>query len=176
MTVLGSVADWAPAVSAALAAVAALASWVAVRQTRRDFVAARQPDLELSVIENLDTGAVKIHIQNHGKAAARNVRFVVVQQGATAYGFLPPDATLAAEESRMLRTPMPADADRAAIGVAWCNDGDGFVHAWKIDGTHRRWKLSRRWNYTLSDEGIFHKFYPGIDPFDLTLVRYEVES
>lgn len=134
---LDSVADWAPAASAAFAAVAALASWVVVRQTRRDFVAARQPDLEITVIENLDTGAVKIHIQNHGKAAGRGVKFVVVQQDTAAYGFLPPDATLAAGESRMLRTPMVADSERAAVGMVLCNDGDGYVHAWKVDGQHK---------------------------------------
>lgn len=173
-TALGSVSEWAPAAGASFAALAAGASWVAVQQTRRDFVAARRPDLEISVIEGLDTGSVKIHIQNHGKGAARNAKFVVVQKDEAAIGFLPPNATLAPGESRTLLTPMGADPDRAAIAVVSCNDGDGYVHAWKVDGRHRKWKLSRPWNASLSDEQIFKDFYPETDPFSRTLVRYRV--
>jgi len=71
---IAAVSDWAPAISAAFAAVAATASWIAVRQTRRDFRLARQPEMEIQVIEGLDTGSVKIMIHNHGRSAARGVK------------------------------------------------------------------------------------------------------
>jgi hypothetical protein len=124
LNVLAAVSDWAPAASAGCAAIAAIASWVTVRQTRRDFVAARRPELEIMVIENLDTGALKVHFQNHGEAAARNVRFVVVEPDATAIGNLPPNATLVPGESRTLLTPMNSSDSRSAIAAVLCNDSD----------------------------------------------------
>lgn len=176
MNVLASISDWAPVASAGFAAIAAIASWIAVRQTRRDFVASRKPDLEITLIENMDTGALKIHIQNHGRGSARNVRFIVVEPEAAAVGHLPPNTTLAPGEGRTLLTPMQSSGDRhPVVAAVLCNDGDGYVHIWKVDGRHKCWKLSWRWNYSLSDQGIFEKFYPGIDPFSRPLVRYEVE-
>jgi hypothetical protein len=171
---LANIDDVALVTSTGFAAAAAIASWIAIRQTRRDFLATLQPDLEITVIENLDTGEIKIHLQNHGRAPARNVKFVVVQGQDATYGFLPPNATLAPGEGTMLSTPMRSQSDQPSIAVAICNDARGYVHAWKVDGQHKKWKLSRPWNRSLSDQKVFNSFYAGIDPFALNLVRHEV--
>lgn len=131
--------------------------------------------MEIQVIEGLDTGSVKILIHNHGRSAARGVKFVVVEGDDATYGFLPPDATLAPGERRTLLTPMHPSPDRESVAVVICHDGDGYLHAWNARGRHRRWKLTRPWNRKLSDERVTKHFYPGIDPFALNLVRHQVE-
>src|SRR5918996_4210380 len=122
---LAAINDWAPAVSAGFAAIAATASWIAVRQTRRDFRLSRQPELEIRVIEGLDTGTVKVLIQNHGRGAARGVKFVVVEGDDAIYGFLPPDATLGAGQSRTLFTPIQTSPGKETVPGGIFKDGGG---------------------------------------------------
>jgi hypothetical protein len=173
---LASITDWAVSVSAACAALAALASWATVRQGRRDFLAARLPELEITVIEGLDTGAIKVHVVNHGQGPARNVKLAVIEGGAAIYGSLPPTGGLAGGESRMLMTAMSPASGQGEKAVVICLDVAGALHGWAAGGRHRRWKLSRPWNKRLNDEKVFQHFFPKVDVFEYPLVRFAVEG
>jgi hypothetical protein len=176
MVIAADLASWAAVAGAGLAAIAAAASWASVRQARRIFLANQMPDLELTILENLDTHQIKIHVENHGGGAARRTRFCVVEGDNAAYGFLPPTTILRGGEGRTLRTPMVGVADRSAMGVVLCHDAAGRVRAWSVGGEEKRWSLFWPWNRRLSDEKVFQRFYPGVDPFQRTMVRYEVEQ
>jgi hypothetical protein len=144
-----SVTDWAPVASAGMAAIAALASWVAVSQTRRTAQQAQIPELEITVLEGLDTGEIKIHLENYGQGAARSVRFCVVEGGSAAIGALPPTGNLRAGDSRTLLTALTPSKAKDGVALVACRDAFGRTHAWGTGDKYKRWNLRMPWNRRL---------------------------
>lgn len=148
-------------ITAAAAAVAAIASWASVIQSRRVIRAAALPDLRAGV-QYVQPGlpsakaTLAIEIHNGGGGTARDVGLLVVcesQSAATSVAsFLRP------RESAYFGTNMtPSSASSRVLGLLLWRDSSETIHAWSLDG--RQQTLGgRRAAISLSE--AWERFYP----------------
>lgn len=118
-----SSADIATLITADFSALAALASWASVWQTRRERIAAQTPDLRIDV--NSDQHQVMVDLHNDGGTAKR-VRFCVVVGDRIAFGTVRPVSTLVRGEVRGISTAIINQKVVAA---------HAFVSGWNTSGT-----------------------------------------
>lgn len=136
---------WAPVASAALAAIAASASWAAVHQGRRQWRQANQPYLRFQV-SRANPAELRIALLNAGTGAGRGIRFCIAVGDAYASGYagseyggvLPPAARIE------IAMDAPGAGDGAVAGVAVCHDALGGTHVFTERGGHRLRRASRR--------------------------------
>jgi hypothetical protein len=162
-----SLPTWLLLGSTIAAAGAAIASWLAVAQTRKLSRESRSPDLVMTA-SFISAGERRPHmgvtIVNGGGGIARHVSFIIatseeVGRRPVANGILLPG------EVASFGSQMDADPDHRAVAFARGPNGD-FV--WNLDGEKRKIKRGK----TLpSYEAIFEVFYPKISLDDHRLVE-----
>jgi hypothetical protein len=138
-----STTDWATIGTAAFAAVAAIASWASVSQTRRERLAAQRPDLLIEVSVHLPEEKVFVQIHNNG-GTARSVRFCVIEGTLMAYGTPQPTGILERGESRTIETALSATKDREA--KAWISGVDAAartIYVASSKGKTERYELKK---------------------------------
>jgi hypothetical protein len=158
---------WLQAGSTAAAAAAAIASLLAIAQSRKLNREARSPDLVMtaSFIGARDRRPhMGVTIVNGGGGIARHVSFVIatskeVGRCPVASGILLPG------EVATFGSEMDADPDHRAVAFARGPDGD-FV--WNLDG--EKCKIKRRKGLP-SYEAIFEVFYPDVGLDEHRLVQ-----
>jgi hypothetical protein len=167
--------DWAPVASAALAAVAASASWSSVWQNRRERIAAERPDLHLEVQQSMDTGSIKLNITNNG-GPAKYVRFLVVEGNQMVYGHPQPTAMFRAGESRHIDTPMFGGMEKKPKGFIGAYDMSGSrYYLWPFQGKDKVYRMKgwRRTRKSFSDESLMTRLHPGFNFDAMEVMRYE---
>lgn len=154
---------WLQVATTGAAAVAAVASCVAVFQSRRALKDARLPLLhaDASVIGSLGgqpgPTTMAITIINGGGGLAKGVTFVLVageHYGTGRIGFLLPGQ----EAHFGIQIPGAKDAR----GVVFCRDQDERSYGWNLAGKKRHFKRSQRKPFHTATE-IFNRFYPETD-------------
>jgi hypothetical protein len=166
-------ADHAAVASAIASAVAALAAWAAVLQASRWQRRQRLPWLHIEVAEGLDTGTVRLRIENGGGGIARGVWFWVREGSQAVVSGLPPHGLLAAGKGVSIATRLQATG-RDAEAVVICRSGPR-IHAWDAAGRHKKWRLNW-WAFPKpgSNQTIVNRFYPHApDIGSLRLLPYQ---
>jgi hypothetical protein len=166
-----STTDWATVGTAAFAAVAAIASWASVLQTRRERLAAQRPDLLIEVSVHLPEEKVFVQIHNNG-GTARSVRFCTIEGTLMAYGTPQPTGILQRGESRSIETSLPATKDREA--KAWISGVDAAartIYVASSKGKTKRYKL-KKLSKDFTDAQITEDLY-GIPPKTLSPVSHK---
>lgn len=119
-----------------LAAVAAVASWAAVRQSRQAFKSERMPLLEASWVE--EDREVVLEIHNTGAGFARMPFFYVIGGSCEVHGYLTDGRPMPPGEGLRIRTELPRREDgEQPTGVVLCIDVSGTWQVWSCDGRHR---------------------------------------
>jgi len=171
MTTATTLTDWATIGAAAFAAVAAIASWASVLQTRRERLAAQRPDLLIEVSVHLPEEKVFVQIHNNG-GTARSVRFCAIEGSLMAYGTPQPTGILERGESRSIETSLPATKDREA--KAWVSGVDAAartIYVASSKGITKRYKL-KKLAKDFTDAQITEDLY-GIPPEALSPVSHK---
>jgi hypothetical protein len=154
----------------AFAAIAALASWASIFQTRRLAREESSPQLQIQKVAASD-GTIGVVITNAGGGAARGAGFYLSSPpyyagSALGHGFIFPG------ETREVWTQIAVTDPPTQIDVlALCRDRRSFVHYWTADERHRilkNWR--RRPKYSRDVPSIFRKFHPEVDLNALTRV------
>jgi len=181
MMPLASIVDWAPAASAALAAVASGAAWKSALTTGRVAREARSPLLVMQPMFDPRTNAFQLRIENVGGGVARQV-FFYLAYGGTSTADLVPAGFLRPGEGADFEVEAKHEPGVDAKAVVIANDAWGTMHAWRMDGKHRiysdnRWRLGghRDWQpgATSGPTGVvwyFGRFYPEVRLDDLDMV------
>ena len=167
-----STADIALVATAALAAIAAGASWASVFQNRKERIAASMPLMTIDVMVVADTETVRVHLTNSGGGVARGVEFSVSapEVGLIAYGVSHPTPTFRPGESRLIDTAIHANRDNELIGFVSCYDATGeHLKAWWPNGDHRDYRIGRD---RVSPSLLMQVAKPGFDIAQMTPVRY----
>ena len=158
----------------AFAALAALASWASIIQTRRLAREENSPQLQIQKVVSPE-GCVGAVITNAGGGAARGAGFWLCcppyyAQSPLGHGFLFPG------ETRQVWTTIVVTDPPARIDVlALCRDRRSFAHYWNADERHRVLKNWRgRPKYSGDVPTIFHKFHPDVDLNVLTEAESKV--
>src|SRR6266511_3818800 len=163
MVIAVSFPTWLQATTTFAAAVAAVASWIAVLQSRRVLKDSRLPLLhaDASVIGRVagQTGptTMAMTIINGGGGLAKGVGFVLVaggHYGAGRVGFLFPGQTA------YFGIQIPGSTDARA--VIYCRDQDEGSYGWTLAGEKHRFRRTRRKSFH-TDTEIFNHFYPETD-------------
>ena len=180
MRVALTTAELASVISASAAAIAALGSWAAVRQTRKAARDATLPSLHGQVLVGQE-GLLEVHIHNAGRGVAKGVLIGLVAEdshvmGALGTGFLP------GGESVFVQTGIPTPsiehlAREKPKGVLICRDISENSYAWNLVGERkvlrRRYLPWQRHRVTSTSEAL-HRFYPEIDFAGLARVGLRV--
>jgi hypothetical protein len=169
-----STTDWATIGTAAFAAVAAIASWASVLQTRGERLEAQRPDLLIEVSVHLPEEKVFVQIHNNG-GTARSVRFCVIEGTFMAYGTPQPTGILERGESRSIETSLPATKDREAR--AWVSGVDAaarIIYVASSKGMTKRYML-KKLPKDFTDAQITEDLY-GIPPKTLSPVSHKTLS
>lgn len=169
-----STTDWATIGTATFAAVAAIASWASVLQTRRERLEAQKPDLLIEVSVHLPEEKVFVQIHNNG-GTARSVRFCAIEGTLMAYGTPQPTGILERGESRSIETSLPATKDREAR--AWVSGVDAaarIIYVASSKGMTKRYKL-KKLPKDFTDAQITEDLY-GIPPKTLSPVSHKTLS
>jgi hypothetical protein len=165
------VQDWAPVASTALAAAAAAAAWLNVRQSRRHWLDAQRPVLVPQVVDNETETRIELAILNAGPGAARGVRFCLVLGGEFVAGYAGPNlgALLRTDESRTIKTQL-SDRGASPACVTTCLDSVDRVHVFDLHGGHII-HSPRAVDQASGDPVVaFRAVYPDIDLDEMTQV------
>jgi hypothetical protein len=150
---------WA-AISAGLAAIAAIAALWTAFQNRRLIKAALEPDL--AAVQVSGNKYPELHITNGGGGVAKVVRFIWVKDGYLvdaskgAAAFLQPGS--------VLRVAAAVPHGPNFSGLVLCKDVRGDLYAWSFDDDRRRRR--RRWwrkQPTLDAHECLTRFYPKLN-------------
>lgn len=138
-----SATDIATLATAGFAAVAAGASWVSVRQTRQERIAAQTPLMSIDISTPLGSSEVRVHITNHGPAV-RGVEFAVAVDGQMCWSPTDPP-TFGPGESRILVPALNHVSDAEPVGFVSCYDvSGGVLHVWYPNGASRIYRSRDR--------------------------------
>ena len=119
-------------VSAGLAAVAAVASWASVLQTRRERRQAATPDLNVQVLVTGNPGYMEVWVDNAGSVGATGTNFMLVHQDQVDYGVVGTGFVSPGQTEGPIRTQVVA---ASSIGgkdfqcFVTCRDRSGILHA-----------------------------------------------
>jgi hypothetical protein len=163
--------EWAAVGSAALAALAAGASWASVWQNRRERMVAQRPELIIEVSLHIPSNKIVAQIHNNG-GTARSVRFCVLEGPFMAYGTPKPTGIFQSGESRTIETTLPPTEDRAAR--AWVSGVDPearYVYVTTSKGKQRRYRL--RWPHKKVSDARFTEDFYDVAADQLALVGHE---
>jgi len=165
--------EWAQVAGPVFAAVAALASWAAVRQSRRALDIAQLPQLNGYWLAQ-DDGSVVLKIDNTGSGNARLPSFSVVSAGTRAAGTV---QTLSPGAHVRLATELPAQArDTAVTGVLFCLDWAGRWHVWSWDGRHEQARRRTRSPKLPGPDEALRRMYPQVAGRTLEEVSWKTEA
>jgi hypothetical protein len=162
-------------VSAACAAIAAIAAAYSARHHARAWRGGLQPDLALAFV-NSDKGLLQLLVKNAGPGTAKAVQFMIVWEGQKAGGLVPLHAFLPADTGLTLTTAInaPPQHDLDPRAVVSCRGADGKFHAWDHDGRYKRIspRFHRRENSPKPSyrDALFERFFPDAGVRDLPLV------
>jgi hypothetical protein len=168
------VSTWAPVASATAAALAAGASWISVRLSRKQWKAAQRPELRLQAWDR--GGTIEIVIVNAGGGFARGVGFCVVVGTEYVAGFAGPNlGGFLDSGQRVVVNAQLTRSSNQVQGVVTCHDVDGFFHAWDAArDQHRVWRgrfTRRALPADPSGQEALNAFYPSLDLGALTRVE-----
>ncbi len=163
---------WAPTATAALAVVAAGASWASVWQSRRIWQASLLPNLQVVVVFDVLSapGNVWLRIENMGGGTAKRVGFQCTIRGALAAGhagcgFLRPGEGLRV----YLNFHAGGLEENEVAAMVVCSDVEETLHAWSHKGEHRAYgrslyrRIQRRPRRRVGYDEAFAKFFPEVD-------------
>lgn len=155
-----AVRDWAPTASAALAALAATASWVSVRANRRQWLLASRPCLS-SQLEMRSNGDIEMTVLNAGPGSARGLRFCVVAGDQFATGYAGPQygGVLGAQERAVVVLRLKSRHGEQVQGVVLCWDPIGRLHCFTMHGEHRLLRSQRRGPDPSEPQAAYLKLY-----------------
>jgi hypothetical protein len=159
----------------AIAALAALASWASVWQSRKLARESSAPLLMAQKIVNASDNTIGAVVTNAGGGAARGAGIYIsyppyVVQGALGHGFLYPG------EKRQVLTNIPAGDGVETDILLLCRDKNSFGHFWSANEDHRVYKtrFRRRPRYRPDIYNVFREFHPAIDLRTLTEAQMTV--
>lgn len=151
---------WAPVASAVFAFLAATASWVSIRLTRRQWLASQRPYLVPQLVRVAD-GSVRLEIRNTGAGGAYGVRFCVAVGTEFVAGYAGPHfgGYLATDETAIVETQLTSDGDVTGVVTYWDTIDRVLMSRLDIPGVHEvRGRRRRRSDPTDPDEA-FRKCY-----------------
>lgn len=168
-----SVETWIQAGSTAIAAAAAVASWLSVIQSRQVVKATTMPSLHAQALMKGTLGSsaprqAALTIYNAGGGVAKAVGFLLVSGSQYALGFVGA-GFLRSGQMAHVGTQMVADENGLAIVI--CRDLDEQVHAWNLDGEHKVFPIDRDHRAYMLTE-VWEAFYPDVDLDELTQVGF----
>jgi hypothetical protein len=171
-----SATDLATLVTAGFAAVAAIASWASVLQTRRERVAAQTPDVHIEVVQAIGANQrnVRVELVNAG-GLAKAVKFAVLVDNQLATGHPPPIPTFKPGESRIIETGITPslDAKRVAF-VSYYDAGNTRFYVSYLDPAKKRvYRVKDLSAQRLSDNALLLQLAPGFDLGSTRLVTYD---
>jgi hypothetical protein len=130
------IGTWLPILSTIVAASAALASWLSVRQARMIWQAGGLPDLQPAI--RIEDGEWLLSVENAGGGLAKGTAYAVVIGASFDDGVVGERGFLRPGEgsSNPISIDGTAGADTAPEGAVFCEDVKGSQHAWSLDGEH----------------------------------------
>jgi hypothetical protein len=151
----------------AIAAIAAIASWASVWQSRKLARESSTPHLQAQKIVNAADDTIGAVVTNAGGGAARGAGIYLSHppfyvQGPIGHGFLFPG------ETRYVHTPIPV-SDVETDVLVLCRDKSSVPHFWNASEEHRAYTDWRgRPKYQRDIPAVFREFHPGVDLNALT--------
>lgn len=154
--------EWAQVGATAFAAVAAIASWVAVRQSRRAFEDTLLPRLVGVWKEPAASGGrVQLEIANTGNGFAYAASFYVISGSQYVRGRITETGLMLPQEVVHIGAQLPVIDTQTIIGVLFCEDLHGHWHVWSWAGKHRRPRIRLGWHVKSLDwERAIHTHFP----------------
>ena len=161
--------------AAVFAAIAAGASWAAVRQTRKIWREGRLPLLYANITITAPTGQLTAHVRNGGGGVARGAWVFALEGSEALLTGLPPEGMLAPGASVRLLMPWHRTSNIGAESqmVTWCSDAGGTLHAWAGGGAYNKWSNRHVKRHPVTSEEIVRHFFPEMPAIGLlTRVNY----
>jgi hypothetical protein len=149
------IVQWAPVLSAVFAAIAAVASALAVAQARRAWLASLEPFLSAAVGRDAKRGTLDLIIENGGGGVAQEVAYVLVAGDEYSWVYLPP-GFLRGGEGAPVKTKLTPPEGIPPL-VVMCRDARGKLQVW--DQTKRLRVRSRK---PLGPTEVFARVFPHI--------------
>jgi hypothetical protein len=149
------IGDWASVVSAGIAAIAALFSFVSVRQARRERIEDRRPQLLVQPLLETSTATMSYSIANAGRGLARQTRYLFTCDDMHVTGSLD-TGVIRPDEEVVVTTSMTATKDSKTQGVVLCVGPGGESFVWNAEGRRKRLRhgLRRRPDYVSPVEAL----------------------
>jgi hypothetical protein len=152
---------WAPVASAVFAFLAATASWVSIRLTRRQWLASQRPYLVPQLVRAAD-GTIRLEVRNTGAGGAYGVRFCIAVGTEFLTGYAGPQfgGYLATDETAVVQTGLTAqDGEIDGVVTYWDTIDRIFVST--LDAPQAREVRGRRRRATdpTDPEDAFRKSY-----------------
>ncbi|HZV72407.1 MAG TPA: hypothetical protein VFF79_01710 [Conexibacter sp.] len=155
-----------PAIGAACAALAALASAISVHLTRRSQQEAQTPQLAFRVVKEDSNAQTELLIENVGQGVGLFVGFLILSgDGFASEGYTSAPSNL--WPRKLARVVLPFHTVEGGAGIVWCADRSGNVHAWNAGHAYKRYRLRSFKKKTASQ--VFRDLYAEFDP---STVRY----
>lgn len=168
--------DWAALGSAVMAAIAALAAWASVVQSRRLQLASVRPYLNGQLIQ-VGSGPINFAVQNAGAGPARGPGFCIIVGEEYVRGYAGPNmgGFFKPGDSRTVKTDFSGGQATEPIGVLCCWDTAGNFHVFDLaTGKMRTWKRPRWWRRKLPSqrpEDALASMHPEVDLGPLSQVK-----
>jgi hypothetical protein len=168
-----AISEWAPVASAAAAALAAIASWLSVRQSRLAWREEHTPRLECQAVVDPQTRRISLLVQNTGGGLARDVVCMLAEGQDLLVAQVPPYGMLKSGEAVEIATPLLKQGALSGpmIGALICQDSGGTTHAWSASGVnYKSWSRRRLRRRGIENFDAFRAVVPDVDPRSLNVV------